>query len=173
LGPSSLASLNEQARLTPDGAIVEIGVYKGGSAAILDRVAREQGRELWLFDTFTGTPFYHIGLDSNPRGSFADTSEEEIRALFPNAHVIAGVFPSSLVGTNLNKVAFVHADADQYRSTKAICEELSWLMVKGGAMLFDDYGMCDGATLAIDQAFVDLHPERCDLLETGKILVRF
>lgn len=177
LSPAALASLESLARSAPPGDFVEVGVYKGGSAAVLYDVAHEQGRRLFLFDTFAGTPFQHAVFDKNARGSFSDCSEEEIRRLFPDARVIPGVFPHSLPRTHpFGPIAFVHADADQYRSTRAICDEMPRRMVKGGMILFDDYGEngCEGCTIAVDECFVDVSPERCNRIpETGKMLVRF
>lgn len=145
--------MQAMAALSPPGALVEIGVYKGGSAAYLWEVAVDQGRQLYLFDTFKGMP-YAGQLDGNPAGSFADgPSADEIRGMFPGAVVYDGVFPDTL--PILAPVSFVHADADQYESTKAICERLPPLMVEEGMIYFDDYGVpgCEGCTKAVDEAF--------------------
>ena len=45
-------------------AMAEVGVYKGGSAWFIAKVADERGVDLHLFDTFTGIPF-HDPKDSN------------------------------------------------------------------------------------------------------------
>lgn len=171
LTQASLDSLEALARSAPKGAFAEVGVYCGGSAAVLYRVAQEQGRELFLYDTFKGTPFHREGLDGNRKGSFADTDFLEIIRLFPKATITRGIFPASAIP--MGPVAFVHADADQYDSTKAICEHFPPLMVEGGMILFDDYGVggCDGCTKAVDESF---EPGRLDRVEsTGKLVVRF
>ena len=163
--PSALESLYAHAALAPPGAFVEIGVYKGRSARRLYAVAQVQGRELYLYDTFCGMPFSGP-LDGHPVGDYADTSAEAVQALMPKAHVRAGVFPRSL--RPMPPVAFVHADADQYRSTAAICQIMPKLMVKGGFILFDDYevGDCQGCTAAVREFCKEYWT-----LDTGRALV--
>ncbi len=169
LSPEALTSLEWLARTAPPGAFVEVGVYKGGSAAVLYRVAQEQDRQLFLYDTFKGTPFYRPGLDGNRKHSFADVDFAEICRLFPKAIIVKGVFPAT--ARPMGTVAFVHADADQYDSTAAICSHFPPIMAKGGTILFDDYGVsgCDGCTKAVNEAFGD----RITRLDTGKAAVQF
>ena len=163
--PPRIDSLREHAAAAPPGAFVEIGVYQGNTAAHLYEIAQAQGRELYLYDTFCGMPFQGE-LDGHPVGDYADTSAEAVQALMPKAHVRAGVFPRSLRPMPL--VAFVHADADQYRSTAAICQIMPKLMVKGGVILFDDYevGDCQGCTAAVREFCKEYWT-----LDTGKALV--
>lgn len=160
LTQQSLDSLYYYASRT-QGAIVEIGVYRGGSAMYLAQL----GRPLYLYDTFTGMPF-HGDLDGNKSGSFSDTNADDIRRLIPEAYVIEGIFPESII--NMPPIGFVHADADQYESTKAICELMPERMLPGGMILFDDYGSpgCEGCTQAVKEHF-----DRIIMLETGKAMV--
>lgn len=158
-----LRALAAAAAAAPPGAFVEVGVYKGGSAQVLYDIARHQGRELFLYDTFAGMPVSGP-LDSHPIGDFADCSVERIKAALPAAHVIQGVFPHSMVP--MPGIAFVHADADQYESTKAVCEHLHPLLVHGGSILFDDYRGLEGCITAVDECF----PHRV-VLECRRALV--
>lgn len=154
---------------TPPGALVEVGVYKGGSAEVLQLVAREQGRGLYLFDTFTGIPMQGPH-DRHAVGDFADTSVEAVRALVPRAEIFVGLFPDTYpahVADRIGPVAFVHADADQYESTIAIGRHLGPRMVPGGLMLFDDYCL-EGCRMAILEMF-PAHEQLTD----GRALVRF
>jgi len=153
---AGLEVLCDEARAAPPGAIVEVGVYKGGSAARLWHVAREQGREIFLYDTFTGHPHTDPSIDDHPLGRFADAVDPNaLREALPGAHVIVGTFPDSLV--EMPPIAFVHADADLYQVTLDICSTLPWLMVPGGVMIFDDYahGDCRGCKKAVDECFPD------------------
>lgn len=165
IAPSSMQRMREIAAATPPGALVEVGVYQGGSAAVLYELAREQGRTLYLFDTFCGMPFAGP-LDGHRVGDFADTSVEQVRALCPHAEIVPGVFPASIVDTG--PVAFVHADADQYQSTVDICQSFGPRMVPGGAMLFDDYPALESCRVAVRECFPD-H----DILPDGRAVVRF
>lgn len=156
MGPPSaisdedLAELCALAASTPPGAFVEVGVWKGGSAWHLARVAEEQGRALYLYDTFSGIPFQEPG-DFHRVGDFGDTSLEAVSAAVPHALCIPGVFPETLV--DMGPVAFVHADCDQFSSVMAVCEHLPERMVDGGIIYFDDYGALDSADRAVQQAF--------------------
>ncbi len=148
----------------PPGAFVEFGVYRGGSALKLAAVARAQNRPLYLYDTFTGIPFKDE-IDSHAVGDFRDTDVAGVRAAIPDAVVVQGLFPESLI--DMRPIAFVHVDADQYRSVKAACEVFPPLMVDGGLMLFDDYGCLKGATAAVHEHFRGFERTR-----HGKALVR-
>ena len=152
---------------TPEGCFVEVGVYQGGSARVLYSMAQKQGRELYLYDTFKGMPFKGE-FDTHDEGLFADCSADAIRAMFPKAHVIEGVFPDSHSGIDLPPIAFVHADADQYQSTIDICKTFSPLMVKGGMMLFDDYYCVPSCIKAVDECFSDKR-----ILPDGRAVVMF
>lgn len=160
---AAIHSLLYYASRAPAGAICEIGVYRGGTAFALSSL----GRRLYLYDTFEGIP-YQGDLDTgNPVGKFADTSAQDVQALIPAATVVQGLFPDSLIP--MDPIAFVHADADQYESTKAILEHMPQRMVRGGFILFDDFGVedCKGCTQAVIESGV-----RFSIIhDTGKALV--
>jgi O-methyltransferase len=160
-----LGSMRALAAGTPPGAFVEVGVYQGGSAEVLHGLAQEQGRALFLFDTFCGIPFRGED-DRHVVGDFADTSMADVARLCPQAVIVAGVFPASLVETG--PVAFVHADADQYQSTRDICTHLAPRMVPGGVMLFDDFAHLDGCRRAVVESFPGY-----ERLADGRAYVRF
>lgn len=153
LGAPRLERLVAEARATPPGAIVEAGVYAGGSAVALATVAQDQHRTLWLYDTF-GPGIPHADPDkgdSHRVGDFADgLTYAEARDAFPGARVIAGVFPWP--GVPLPPaIAFAHLDCDQYRSVKEALEVLFPRMVPGGVIAIDDYGLA-GCALACHEA---------------------
>ena len=166
VGPVTLNALRDTLRTMPPGCVVEVGVWKGGSAWYLLEVCREQGRELFLYDTFTGMPFADPD-DSHGVGDFNGTSAEEVQAIMPDAHVIAGIFPDTLV--EMPPIAFAHVDCDQYRSVKSCIDVLSPLMVAGGMMWFDDYACTNGCTKAVHEAYGEGNFERI----VDKAQVRF
>jgi len=150
LGTAQLESLMNLAANSPiGGCFVEFGVYKGGSAYHLARVAENQGRELHLYDTFSGIP-YRGEFDQHNVGDFADTNYEAVSAAVPYARVHPGLFPDSLVP--MPPVAFAHIDCDQYESVKAAIEHLGPLMMKHGVMVFDDVPCLASATKALDES---------------------
>lgn len=158
----AIQSLMYYAARSPQGAIVEIGVYRGGTAWHLAQL----GRPLFLYDTFEGMPV-SSGNDTHQIGKFSDCSAAAVQAAIPSATLVKGMFPDSLI--EMPPIGFVHADADQYESTKAILDIMPGLMVRGGFILFDDYMVsdCQGCTDA-------LHESKHRILlitETGKALV--
>jgi O-methyltransferase len=162
LSQHSLDSLLYYASRSPAGAIVEIGVYRGGSAAKLATFLRP----LFLYDTFEGMPFAGP-LDGNKVGAFSDTSVELVRKAVPTATIVKGLFPQSLI--DMPPVSFVHADGDQYQTTKDILTHMPSRMVRGGFILFDDFldPGCEGCTQAVKES-----PYRVLVIaETGKALV--
>lgn len=134
----------------PIGPIVEVGVYRGGSAIELAAVARHRGVKLHLFDTFAGMPFANES-DKHRPGEFADTSLTEIKALIPTAICYPGVFPETLP-SDLAGIAFVHCDVDQYQSTADVIEKLWSRLLLGGIIWFDDPELPE-ARRAIEERF--------------------
>ena len=154
------------ANSVPGGAFAEVGVYHGGSAWFLAQIAKDRGNALHLFDTWAGIPC-KAPIDIHAPGDFADVVLSEVREKLPDAVFHVGVFPQTMPG-DLDELAFVHADCDQYESVKSCIDVLYPKLVTGGIMLFDDYGALDGATLAVEEAFGD---DRLFLTDEGKAYV--
>ncbi len=112
-----------QQRAMVPGDVVELGVYKGGSALLLHRAA--PSRQLHLFDTFTGHPDVDRQYDdraAQPVGRFADTSANAVSALFTGAPVAihVGVFPASAAYWHpAPQIVVAHVDADLYECRAA------------------------------------------------------
>jgi O-methyltransferase len=138
-----------------DGAFAELGVYKGGSALLMYEAA-EHKRAMHLFDTFTGIPSDDPFKDGHRMGEFGDTSVEYVREIVfndaNNVLVHKGVFPFSTENLNGMRYAMVHIDADLYDSTYAGISYFWPRLMRGGRLVFDDYGWlrCPGVKLAID-----------------------
>jgi O-methyltransferase len=153
VAPSQLMYMRELALTAPPGAIAEIGVFRGGSAYVLYGVALQQGRELHLFDTFTGTPVARACDKHKVDGEFAaPETPDNIRKLLPAAHLHIGMYPQTHP-EDLRDVAFVHCDCDQYDSYVAVINYMWPIMVPGGILLFDDYPYLEGAKLAVEEYF--------------------
>jgi hypothetical protein len=164
ISESNLTVLASIAAQTPFGCFIEIGVYKGGSAFVLSEIAKMQGRQLHLFDTFCGIP-EKSDIDTHNVGDFSDTTLEEVREKVPEAFYHVGIFPGTLP-VNLGRIAFAHVDCDNYESVRAACLLLPSRMVTGGVIYFDDYGRLEGATAAVNECF----PYRIELAN-GKAMV--
>lgn len=144
----NLEELSDLCASTPDGCIVEVGVYKGGSAWALQQVAR--GRTLHLFDTFTGIPEKSEG-DNLSIGQFNDANVDLVREALPEAKIHVGVFPATL-SDDIQDIAFVHVDCDQQATCRSAIALLWPRIVPGGVMAFDDYPF-EGIKKAIHDAF--------------------
>jgi len=170
IGTETLRELSTMAAATPPGALVEVGVYRGGSAIWLYELAQEQGRDLYLFDTFAGIPYKTHPDDAHNVGDFGDgLTCEQATHLFARAQVIGGVFPDSALGLDLDNVAFAHLDVSQYKS---YCDAIAYLyprMIEGGVMWFDDYDCLAGAKRAVDERLGE--PQRAP--HSGKAYWRF
>ena len=147
-----------RAEASPPGCLVEVGVYRGGSAILLYDIALHQGRTLHLFDTFAGMPFADEG-DTHPVGDFGGVDLMALRKAMPEAMFHVGTFPNTMPD-DLKDIAFAHVDCDQYRSTLACIDRLWPLMVVNGVMWFDDFATVPAARRAVLERFSeeDLSP---------------
>ena len=98
----------------PAGCFVEFGVYQGGSAWRLAKLAKCQGRSCHLFDTFSGIP-EQSEIDFIPIGHLGDVDLAEVRRLIPTGVFHVGVFPATMPD-EFEPIAFAHIDCDQYQS---------------------------------------------------------
>ena len=145
----ALAALAETA---PLGDFIEVGVYLGGSAWHLYQITERRGCRLHLFDTFTGIP--HKGdLDTHAVGDYGGVNLDNLKADLPNAAFYVGTFPKTLPANELQKIAFVHVDCDQYEGHRACINFLYPRLTHGGIMMFDDYPVLKGAKAAVEESF--------------------
>jgi O-methyltransferase len=184
------------ARREIPGAIVECGVWRGGSMQAVALTLLEQGRDdraLHLFDTFEGMP---PPTEHDRRG---DTTAEEMLARHDKDHqvwAIAGLedvqeamaevgYPADLVrfhqglvedtvpGDAPEQIALLRLDTDWYESTRHELEHLYARLSPGGVLIIDDYGDWDGARLATDEFVAALeHPPLLSPLGSGRIAVK-
>lgn len=168
-------AVNHVGRHRIPGAIVECGVWRGGSmmAAALTLLASGDRRELWLFDTFEGMPppaesdrDVH-GTDAAELLSAEDRATGDTWCYSPlddvKANVLATGYPEALVhfvqgrvedtipGTIPDEIAILRLDTDWYESTKHELEHLYPRLTPGGILIIDDYGHWQGARRAVDE----------------------
>jgi len=148
------------------GSILEIGVWRGGTGALMAKRAAMCGIRdpVYLCDTFCGVvkggahDTYHTG------GQHADTSKARVENLvlnqlkLTNVRVLEGIFPDDtahLIQEQPCIFRLCHIDVDVYESAKDILHWVWDRMTAGGIVVFDDYGFCgcEGiARLVDDQA---------------------
>lgn len=166
--------------LNLEGDFAECGVYKGGTAFMTAYTLRSNSvldKQVHLFDTFVGMPsFAELGIDGHKEGDFGDVSLNEVKQFlseFPFVFFHPGVLPDTLSDVRDSRFAYVHVDVDLYDTTMELCNFFYDRMVRGGIMIFDDYGF-PGYELAerkaVDEFFSD-KPESPISLRTGQCFV--
>jgi O-methyltransferase len=143
------------------GDIVEVGVWRGGTGAVMARKEKLLGGSgrVFLCDTFRGV--VKAGAeDSDYRGGeHDDTNRAIVEDLLGKidagaARILEGVFPDE-TGRALDsdRVRLLHVDVDVYQSAKDSVEFLWDRMPAGAAIAFDDYGFvgCEGVTRYADE----------------------
>ena len=130
-----------------EGAVAELGVYKGNFAKEINRVFPE--KKLYLFDTFGGFAASDDAKEQSEgnsqtkqTGYFSDTSPEAVLAKMPDRErcmVRPGFFPDTANGLEDERFLFVNVDADLYEPILAGLEWFYPRMVPGGILLVHDY----------------------------------
>jgi len=155
-----MKSLAEKLESVKDliGNIIEVGVYKGGTARVL---CLNTDEKVFLIDTFEGLPQECEFDNHHKKGEFNNTSIEYVskKVLYDlsNYEIIKQEFPKGDTSKLDNlKFKFVHLDIDLFESMHNCLEYFYPKMVEGGYMIFDDYGMytCLGVKKAIDDFFI-------------------
>jgi O-methyltransferase len=133
------------------GSLIEIGVWKGGTGCLLASAAR---KPVLLCDTFCGV-VKASSLDTYYKGGeHSDATEEEVKNLSrqlgvsDQIKILCGIFPED-TGQFVNEsLALCHIDVDTYASARDAFGKIWPLMVRGGVVIFDDYGFggCEGVT---------------------------
>ena len=138
------------------GEVWECGVYRGGSAFVLQQSTAKLVR---LFDSWEGLPA--PSQQDGERffeGEFSDVDFECIQSFFgnkPNVRIHRGFIPGSFAGLEESVISFAHIDLDLYQSYIDALEFIYPRLAIGGVIVFDDYGhpQCEGATRAVDEFF--------------------
>ena len=174
------------------GAIVECGVYRGGSA-MAAALTCTTSREIWLYDTFEGmsAPTADDARASDGRAAAAlldgaakddliwcYSSEGEVAANmrstgYPDGLVrlVKGKVEDTIPGVMPAEIAILRLDTDWYESTRHELEHLYLRLAPGGILIIDDYGYWAGARKAVDEYFGGaLFLSRID--GTGRIAVK-
>jgi O-methyltransferase len=179
------------------GAIVECGVWRGGSMQAVARTLLGRGvadRDLHLFDTFAGMPppsdrdrrrdgqLASELLRTRPREAqvWAIATLEDVQAGmgetgYPTEriHYHEGLVEQTVPAEAPPDIAILRLDTDWYESTKHELEHLYDRLASGGVLLLDDYGHWEGARQAVDEF---LRETRARLLllpmSSGRIAVK-
>ncbi len=142
------------------GALVDCGVWNGGSTALLS--AGAPSRQAYAFDSFQGLPPSNAQLDGAESVDWdgecvgvEDNVREALRRFGAPARltIVKGWFQDTFprevdsVGT----IAVLHADGDWYDSVRLTLETFYDQVAAGGFVVIDDYGVWSGARQAVDE----------------------
>jgi O-methyltransferase len=156
------------------GAIVECGVWRGGSMLVIANSLVELGatdRELYLFDTFETMPppgthdvdvWGHHAADTFEAALaspvYAYIPQEQIKSLLVAAgypaerlHFVKGMVEQTIPEGAPEQIALCRLDTDWYESTAHEMEHLYPRISPNGVLLIDDYGHYMGSKRAVDE----------------------
>lgn len=126
-----------------EGIILEVGTWKGGTAALL---ALAEGGEVYTCDTFAGVVKASASDNFYGGGEHSDTSRALVESFFDklninNCHILEGIFPDDSAGLLPDApIKLCHIDVDTYASAKDVAEFAWPRLTHGGMLVFDDFG---------------------------------
>lgn len=182
-----------------EGAVVECGVWKGGSMMLvaLTLIDMKDDRDLWLYDTFEGMP---EPSQADVAADGADVAVKWERSRRPDRtsdwcrspldecrrnvestgiaperlNFVKGRVEDTLPRIVPDKIALLRLDTDWYDSTRHELVHLFPRLAEGGVLILDDYGHWEGQRRAMDEYCRDhgvtLLLNRID--RSGRIAVR-
>jgi hypothetical protein len=182
------------------GAVVECGVWRGGSMMVVARTLLEAGaadRDLYLFDTYTGmtaptaedvdrngtpaaTRFAELADGERSsnwcRAGIQTVQENLARTGYPaqRLHFVAGMVEETIPAQAPEQIALLRLDTDWYVSTKHELTHLWPRLVPGGVAIIDDYGHWKGSRQAVDE-YLEEHDIRAlmhRLDYSGRLIVK-
>jgi O-methyltransferase len=171
-------SVEYAVRAEVPGAVVECGVWKGGSmmaAALTLLGLGASDRDLHLFDTFQGMPppteedvfsaydgyspvRHWRRREREGHNTWHYVPADEVRAAllstgYPaeRVHLVEGRVEDTLPERAPDRIAVLRLDTDWYESTRHELEHLYPRLAPGGVLILDDYGHYEGARRAVDE----------------------
>lgn len=175
------------------GAIVECGVWRGGSMLAAALTLGDTTRDLYLFDTFAGMPEptehdRHGGesaaallAQSSPdswvraEASLAEVRRTMSRSGYPEAriHYVEGRVEETIPGHAPESIALLRLDTDWYESTRHELQHLWPRLSPGGVLIVDDYGHWEGARRAVDEWLAGEPGLRLEEIDyTGRLVIK-
>jgi O-methyltransferase len=148
-----------------EGAVIECGVFMGGSALFAGRLLKDAGstRRLIAMDTFYGFVRNDPEKDVNysgtvvckpnkPENDFSMQSMANMRASdYARLEMIKGDVFETIPALQVDKIAVLRLDTDTYDTTKFELEQFYPRMVSGGVVIIDDYGFNQGCAEAVNE----------------------
>lgn len=145
--PNSLVHLYQclvnAARLKLEGAVAELGMFKGGTTMFLSRVIERLGMDWPVigFDTFDGFPPRNSPLDMYDHPGCVFTDLPAVRRYLEgrNVEVVPGDITQSCKRLRHEDLILTFLDTDNYTPAKAALAVVRERTVVGGAIVFDHF----------------------------------
>ena len=156
-----LWQLVAEAAKLPTGDLIEIGVWRGGTGALIAKRSQllALAAKVFLCDTFQGVVKSGSRDSAYVGGEHADTNRAVVASLarslnLNQVEILEGIFPDQ-TGDALRErtFRFCHIDVDVYDSAKDIVGWIWPRLVPGGLVVYDDYGFhsCVGITRFVNE----------------------
>jgi hypothetical protein len=156
------------------GAFVECGIFKGSSLArfamFRHLLESEETRALIGFDIFGKFPETECDADKDRRERFIKSAGDESisveqlqkvladKGCAQNVTLVVGdichTVPAFIAEHPELRIALLHVDVDILEPSQVVMNTLAPLVVPGGVIVLDDYGIFPGATRAVDEFMV-------------------
>jgi len=161
-----LWTLVEQAEKANDGMILEVGVWRGGTGALMAKKALLDGSSarVYLCDTFEGVVKAGSYDTIYKGGEHADASQHIVEDLLQkmditNARILKGIFPDDtarLIEPDI-RFSLCHIDVDVYQSARDVMAWIWERMLPGGIVVYDDYGFkgCGGIAKYVNEQLTE------------------
>jgi O-methyltransferase len=138
------------------GAILEVGVWRGGTGCLLAMAAPT--KVVYLADTFKGVVKAGVQDTNYQGGEHADASKRAVSSLLAsarvtNARLLKGIFPEETAAGLEGPISLLHIDVDVYQSAKDIVQWALPRLPRGAKIVFDDYGFfgCEGVARLVNE----------------------
>lgn len=156
------------------GEMAEVGVFRGSSSKIILESCPD--KKVHLFDTFEGFLKVSKPIDKYNVGDYKGIDVESVKKYlnYKNVNIYQGWFPETAGPIKNKKFCFVHLDGDLYQTTKDGLNFFYKRMVKGGIILFDDYGVkqCPGVKKAVQEFLKGKREKAIEITDYQAILIK-
>jgi O-methyltransferase len=149
------------------GVVMECGVLDGGTAALMASCTAQSGREVHLFDSWSGLPetSEKDGKASEVWANDVVGSPKRVLSVMKRLNIDLGRvkfhqgwFEQTFPNARVDQIALLHIDADFYESVRLSLETWGSRVAPGGYIQLDDYAAFIGCRAAVDE-FLARNPE--------------
>lgn len=143
------------------GDILEVGVWRGGTASVIGGAAKACGIDatLYLADTFSGVVKAGEKDTAYKGGEHADASLDMVESVLRRTgvsryEILCGIFPErTAAAIEGHKFRLCHIDVDVYKSAQDVFDWIWPRLSPMGIVVFDDYGFlsCEGVTRLVNE----------------------